>query len=99
MFSLMEFKRTGRWPSNILNNVSDNQLEPIITTLTEEYKQQIVETSVKGESTSYSTLISNNNLFDNLSFDSIFNQFIHFFKPVYVEGYLNNLLGQQLFIY
>ena len=29
----------------------------------------------------------------------IFNQFIHFFKPVYVEGYLNNLLGQQLFIY
>lgn len=37
--------------------------------------------------------------FQDLSLDGIFNFFIQFFKPVHVHGYLDDLIGQQIFIY
>jgi hypothetical protein len=93
MYSMTEYKKNGVWPSNIPNQVEDSQLNLAI--------DKVAEEAIK--KTGGNNLVDSNltfhDFFKDLDLDQIINFFLRAFKPVTVEGYLDDLLGQQLFIY
>nr|YP_009652974.1 hypothetical protein [Taiwanofungus camphoratus]QCG70012.1 hypothetical protein [Taiwanofungus camphoratus]UKQ56099.1 hypothetical protein [Taiwanofungus camphoratus]WRO45213.1 hypothetical protein [Taiwanofungus sp. YW-2023a] len=97
IFSWMEYNRTSRRPGNVPTVVQDNELNPIIDKLTEQ-----ASTSHQNISSSNSiskSLVSDGNLFPDFSINSLINFFLKLFKPREVYGYLDDLMGLQLFIY
>lgn len=95
MYSMVEYKKTGSWPATLPDQISDATLltNPNMKKAIEDAVKKIQETSSSNPSSSSSFLPS-----DNL-FDSFLKYILDIFRPVPVEGYLDDLLGQQLFIY
>lgn len=101
MYSFIEYQRTNRWPAenNVPAVVPDAQLKPILS----EAERIINSTNTN------TNFIGNGNIFDNFNFsiDNILNSLsswpfsivLEFFKPIPVEGYIDDLIGLQLFIY
>lgn len=84
--SMMEYKRTGSWPATVPDVIPDNRLNPVFDRLSD-------------EATRTANFLGDGNYFQDLSLDGLFNFFIQFFRPVHVHGYLDDLIGQQIFIY
>ena len=100
MFGIMEYKRTGIWPANIPNTATpDNQLNPIFDKMSEE--ANITYSNITGSSSSSTntSLVSDVNLLPDLSIDSIIKFFLELFRPTQVHGHLDDLIGQQIFVY
>lgn len=93
MFSWVHFKNTGVWPGFI-----DPSLETIDTAMV----QSKIEIESKLDSVQNSSTflpLDFNELLSNFSFDNLFLNIIGVFRPVNVEGHLDDLVGQQLFIH
>lgn len=106
MFSMMEYKRTGSWPINDIKSENDQDVNPILDKLNEEALIVRSASNLEGSSKANSSTASfsnlDNSLFDlfkDLSFDKLIEIIMQFFRPVPVEGHLDDLLGLQLFIY
>lgn len=89
MYSWIEYHKTGTWPADIPNEITDNSIsnkfESASSTKVEDYSDN-----------SKTSLLGNNNFGDdflNISFDSLFKHFISYFNLHPVEGYLNELYG------
>ena len=98
MLSWMKYKETGQWPSNIATHVPDKDLECITY-------NTLSESVLLNNHVSISSLLptdpfsSINQLLDKFNFDSILSYILAIFRPVAVEGHLDDLIGQQLFIH
>ena len=97
MYSMMEFKRTGIWPSKIPNQVSDENLNPIIENAVKESIEKYEKMRTSGSSSS--SFLPTDNLSDIFSPDYLIKYIFDLFRPVPVEGYLDDLIGQQIFIH
>ena len=97
MFSWLDYKNTGNWPNLIPDILRYNSLNEIVPNL------------VKESSEKY-TVIQNSSSFlpkgpgNPLDYIYIIPEFLKsslldFFRPVPVEGHLDDLIGQQLFIH
>jgi hypothetical protein len=97
MFSWMRYKQTGNWPINIPNQVPDNDINEIIPNIVSEAEKKY---EILKNSTSSSSFLPNdlNNFLDKFISDSIYSHLLGIFRPVEVTGYLDDLIGQQLFI-
>ena len=86
LYSWVYYKQHGSWPANIPNNVDVAKVEGTI-----------LEESSKNAS-SYLPMVNNNKgsfTFDNIIPENI----LDIFRPVQIEGFLDDLIGQQLFIH
>jgi len=98
-YSWVEYKKNGSWPANVPNEIKDSELNPVLEKLIEEGKQ--LNESFKGDSSSSvsSSFLGDGNILDKISWDSFYNNILHFFRPQAVEGYLDDLIGLELFIH
>jgi hypothetical protein len=104
MYSWMRYKQTGNWPSNIPNQIQDNDINDIIPNVVSEAESKY--DSLKNSTSSSSSKAKRpkdfNNFFDNLIpnqlGDSLFSNILDLFRPAEITGYLDDLIGQQLFI-
>jgi hypothetical protein len=96
MYSWMKYKQNGSWPSNISNQIQDDELKDIIPNVISEGENKY---DLVKNSTSSILPKDLNNFFDNIIPDNIFSFILDFFRPVPVVGYLDDLIGQQLFIH
>ena len=115
IFSWMEYRRTGRWPSSIPNRVSDAELQPVISNM----EAEVVRNNPNIANDIINNTPSNSNSFHWSGNDDLYNFFsgifndssissvstnkiaevlLNIFRPVAVEGHLDDLIGQQLFI-
>lgn len=95
MFSYFEYKRTNRWPLLAENRViTDNQLDPIITKVTEEANNNPVVNQAQN-------LLPNDvgNSISHFINDTLNMFLMYLSQSAPVEGYLDDLIGQQLIIY
>jgi hypothetical protein len=99
MYSLMEYKRTGQWPRTIPENVSDSQLEPIVNKTVEQGESLLQANGLNTGGSNTSSFVSDGNILPDISFDGIINFFLQIFNNNPVEGYLDDLIARQLFIY
>ena len=93
MYSWVEHRRTGIWPANIPADVGENSIDTAITQSSRE-AQNAVNSAVNSNTFSvsdYSHILSKP--------EDILGYILGFFKPVAVEGHLDDLVGQQLFIH
>ncbi len=95
MFSWVHYKNTGTWPGYIPTEPSE---EPLDTALAQSKTED--ESNLDSVKDSSKFLPSDfNDFWSNFSFDNLFLQIIGVFRPVHVEGHLDDLIGQQLFIH
>ena len=90
---MSEYKRTGVWPSNVPKQVADRHLDVAIKKSNEEAVNKT------GANNFIDPNLNDLNFLKDMDIDKIINFCLKPFKPVNVEGYLDDLLGQQLFIY
>ena len=95
MYSWVHYKQTGNWPAVVPTNVSDSILDTALHQNSVEAESKIiaVQNASKLLPDSYNQLLS------HLSPENLFLNFIGLFKPAGVEGHLDDLIGQQLFIH
>src|SRR5258707_7907845 len=103
MYSWVRYKQTGNWPPNIPNQVQDEDLKDIISNLVRESESKYESLSASQQNPTSSILPKDfNNFLDNFldKFipDNLFSIILDIFRPVAV-GYLDDLIGQQLFIH
>jgi hypothetical protein len=93
MFSWSEYHRSGRWPANVPSEVnSDHLAKKVIDGILRE-----TSNNAGASSSSSSSLTSDTSMFYSMS-DGLLNFLFSFFRPVFVEGHLDDLIGQQVFI-
>ena len=95
MYSYFEYNRTNRWPLLAENRViTDNQLDPIITQVTEEANNNPVVNQAQN-------LLPNDvgNSISHFINDTLNMFLMYLSQSSPVEGYLDDLIGQQLIIY
>lgn len=95
MFSWIKYRETGSCPTNVPNQISDQVLDSVIPKMVEE--GQAKYDSISKTTTSF---LPDDlpNLFNNIIPESVSSFFLNLFRPVPVQGYLDDLIGQQLFI-
>jgi hypothetical protein len=94
IYSWRTYKNTGRWPANFPNKLDETQLDPVFTHLCTE-----VENNNNYVSTYGNSLIGNDLGLSDFIQNNLFKYILDLFRPVPVEGYLDDLIGQQLFIH
>lgn len=109
IYGWVEYRKTGNWPSLdlIAKSNTDEEVKTSIEPLVTAQKSPIANSGNIGDAKSYVGDSNYNSIVDYL--DAIFitlseksgigNTILDFFKPVPVNGYLDDLLGQQLIIY
>lgn len=110
MVGITQYKETGKWPtiSDMSNNSSDEVVKDFIvknvtsTIETEAMKKAkeiiAIDSNSTGGTNSFLPKPSDGtNLMESIQ-DYFFKGIFELFKPVPVEGYLDDLLGQRLFI-
>lgn len=95
MFSWLHFKNTGVWPGFIPSDPSEESIDTAMVQSKIEIESKL--DSVQNSSTFLP--LDFNELLSNFSFDNLFLNIIGVFRPVNVEGHLDELVGQQLFIH
>jgi hypothetical protein len=102
MWGLSEYRRTGLWPSleQVGNNINDNKINEFATEAIKHADSSKVE-SIVNEVSGNSFLPSSN--FDFSDFiskliDIIFKETMQVLQPVHVQGFLDDLIGQRMFI-
>ena len=86
LYSWVHYKQHGVWPADIPQNIDGGKLA-----------DTVISESTKNAS-SYLPLSNKNN--DGFIFDGIIPEnILELFRPVQIEGYLDDLIGQQLFIH
>jgi hypothetical protein len=113
MYGLTEYRRTGHWPSleSIKNNVSDSVLEDfvkkqLINANNEVSSKVVQETVSKINSNNSNSFLPDEfkyldnfqEIIDNFT-DRMFNFIGSLIRPVPVEGYFDDLVGQQIMIH
>lgn len=103
MYSWLTYRKTGSWPATIILNPDIEKVENLVKEeLVKENQGKCVNMS-KDMSSFISSDSTGNNDFINNHISSLFDKIkqilIDFVRPVPVEGYLDDLLGQQLFIH
>lgn len=100
MYSIMEFRRTGKWPkpNQMPSLINDEQLNPIVNGSIQEKAEELTKSSnnITGSNNLSKSFLDNNDENINSIIDIIMN---NIFKPKPVTGYLDDLLGLQMFIY
>lgn len=101
----IEYFNEGRWPSNVPSIFNDIQVEVIA----QRAAQKTVEETMRrlndsNSNSSSSNSTSNSFLPEDFSLDSFFPDFISkyildIFRPLPVEGYLDDIIAQHLFIH
>ena len=95
MHSAIQYTRTGEWPLLNKNSVvTDVQINKDISEVPE-LSKVVMDTVDKGANT---LLPVDNNLFDLIFSNSVTQEILKIFRPVPVEGHLDDLIGQQIFI-
>ena len=110
MVGITQYNKTGKWPSlsDMSNNSSDTIVKEFIATnLTPDIeakaliqaKEILAKDTNQTGSSSTTNFFSNNdsNLMESIQ-DYFFKTIFELFKPVQVEGFLDDLLGQRIFI-
>jgi hypothetical protein len=104
MYYLVSYRETGKWPTSYPNKINQDEL------LNKANNQNLLESQEKFEvskrsSSSYISDDNNNSFIDYIShfFDkflpyNLYQYILDFFRPVLVKGYLDDLIGQQMFI-
>lgn len=87
------------WPNFTPTSVSDTKLDPMLHKVSE-MGSNIDRNILSSNSSSFTNFdLSDFNIFKDFSFDKLINFVLQLFRPVKVEGHLDDLLGLQLFIY
>jgi hypothetical protein len=95
VYSWMKYKENGSWPSDVPNHVSDESINEIIPKVLAEAETKY---DLIKKSTSSFLPDDFSNLFTNIIPDYLSTFILNLFRPVAVDGYLDDLIGQQLFI-
>ena len=97
MWGLSEYKKTGSWPSlEQTKNITENQLKDFNTEAAKSVDVSTVD-KVVSEVKNQNNLIDTSNIGDSLV-DLMFKSVIQIIKPVEVNGYLDDLIGQRMAI-
>nr|UZS78016.1 hypothetical protein [Lentinula edodes] len=102
MWSLSKYQKTGEWPSiEQANQVSQTSMDSFIKDSMKHVDGQVVD-SVVSEVANKKNLLPSSN-FDFSDFitrlsDLIFSESMKLLKPVYVEGFFDDLIGQRMFV-
>lgn len=106
MWGLSEYSRTGKWPGleDVAKNVPQSQLDNIVKASMEEAETQTVESVV----TEVSSRANSSEFFPSLNLDLsdlfiqltdfLFKETVQLFKLVPVQGFLDDLIGQRMFV-
>jgi hypothetical protein len=101
MWGLSEFRRTGAWPNleQVASATNDKQVNDFVTEAVKQADNTKVESIIK-EVNGNNFLPSNSDFSDfiNKLIDLIFKETIQVFKPVQVQGFFDDLIGQRMFI-
>nr|QWO71373.1 DNA polymerase [Termitomyces sp. DKA64] len=104
MWGLSEYRRTGVWPSleHISKTTSDKQITDFANEAMKHSDQSKVEVVVSEVVDNCQKLLPSPNLdFSNLieKFSNlIFKETMQLFKPVQIQGFFDDLIGQRMFI-
>jgi hypothetical protein len=105
MWGFSEYRRTGEWPSldQIAKTTNDKQLSDFASEAVKHADNSTVQ-SIVNEVNSNKFLPLNSEAgnpggdFINKLIDLIFKETIQLLKPVHVQGFLDDLIGQRMFI-
>ena len=103
MWGLSEYRRTGSWPciDQKVNNVSDKQVIEFANEVIKQADKSKVESIVNEVCGKKNFLPSSNfdisDLINNL-IDTIFKETMQLLKPVHVQGFFDDLIGQRMFV-
>ena len=98
VYSWITYKQTGVWPRSIPTNITSDSLETVVRANTTAEAEAVANT-LNNTTTNNFLPTGGNNILDNLSLDNIIQYFIGYFRPIGVEGHLDDLIGQQLLIH
>ena len=94
MYSVSEWKRTGKWPLIPDNKViGDRDLNPIFNKASEEAEKQL-----SNQGNKFLSDDSGSSIYQFIT-DQLNSFLLNIAHPVPVEGFLDDLIGQQLIIY
>nr|YP_009504993.1 hypothetical protein [Lyophyllum shimeji]AWW14112.1 hypothetical protein [Lyophyllum shimeji] len=106
MFSWSEYIKTGDWPATVPAVVQDEQLKSILenalknaSATTELSSTSSTPSSSTGTATPSNYFLPEDFNLDSFSLDYIYSFIATIFRPFPVEGFIDELLGQQLFIH
>lgn len=103
MYSWVHYKNTGNWPADIPNNVPDSIIDTALTKNLDDVNSKLNSIPASpfggGEDSANFLPLNTKDLLSNLSPENLFLNFMGLFRPVGVEGHLDDLIGQQLFIH
>lgn len=102
MWGLSEYRRTGNWPSleQVAKTTNDKQVNDFTTEAVKHADNSKVE-SIVNEINGNKFLPSSNSDFSefiNKLIDLIFKDAMQVLKPVQVQGFFDDLIGQRMFI-
>ena len=102
MWGMTEYRRTGVWPSidQVASKISDTQIKDFTSEALKHADQTKVSSVVK-EVTGNGYFPFSNSDFSDLNknlFDFIFKETMQILKPVQVQGFFDDLIGQRMFI-
>ena len=95
MYSWAHYKEHGVWPASFSSEAVDRGVANLMSQYEAETQEQVsnISNSSKFLPDSYNEILS------QFSPENLFLNFIGLFKPVGVEGHLDDLIGQQLLIH
>ena len=100
MWGFSEFRRTGNWPS--LDQPSDNKLTEFVNEAIKQAETSKVESIIKEVSEKSNNFLPSSNLdfsaIINKLIETMFKETMQLLEPVYVQGYLDDIIGQRMFI-
>ena len=99
-FYTLSYRRMngGRLPNSIPKDINQDEIMQTALTKHAEEAQNNFNSTYNSDATK-SSFWPDNNLFEKLTPDNFINYLLDFFKPVAVEGHLDDLLGLHLFIH
>jgi len=102
MWSLTQYQKTGVWPSiEQASQVPQTSVDSVVRESLKHVDQGVVDSVVKEVSgKNYFLPSSDFNFSDfiNKLIDSIFKETMALLKPVYVQGFFDDLIGQRMFV-
>jgi len=102
MWGLSEYRKTGTWPSidQVAKQINDKQVNDFASEAVKHADQSKVSSIVNEVNGNGFLPFSNSDLSDfiNKLIDLIFKETMQILKPVQVQGFLDDLIGQRMFV-
>lgn len=93
MYSWITYRQTGSWPATIPSVVTDERVQEAINAVTAE------ATAAVENLHNTNNFLPDSNIFSQFTPENLFLNLAGLFKPVGVQGHLDDLIGQQIFIH